>query len=184
MWIAASEQQQKKNLVGKKKLKLADEQIRTLGHVRSAETALNKMRIYAESTRKHTFHNHHQPFRRTVIIFWARTPPAIISQSRWLFIEFSTFSRSCSNLISFPSYSSCVFLMFLNRLSFSVFPKFKTVKDISTLLQKYINFHVIENFYLKNRFWLWGVTITICCYNNFILLQTWTKWQQKCILYI
>lgn len=71
---------------------------------------------YAESTQKRPFHNHHQPFRRTVIVFWARTPPATISQSRLLFLEFSTFSRSCSNLISFPSYDSCVFLMFLNKV--------------------------------------------------------------------
>lgn len=86
---------------------------------------------YAESTQKHPFHDHHQPFRRTVIIFWARAPPAIISQSRSLFLEFSTFSRSCSNLISFPSYGSCVFLMLLNRSSSSVFLKFRTHKDIS-----------------------------------------------------
>lgn len=56
---------------------------------------------YAESTQKHPFHSHHQPFWRTMTIFWARAPPAITSQSRSLFLEFSTFSRSCSNLISF-----------------------------------------------------------------------------------
>lgn len=89
---------------------------------------------YAESTQKHPFHDHHQPFRRTVIIFWARAPPAIISQSRSLFLEFSTFSRSCSNLISFPSYGSCVFLQLLNRSSSSVFLKFRTHKDISIQL--------------------------------------------------
>lgn len=125
-------------------MKLADVQIRTLGNVRSAETALNKMRIYAESTQKDPIHNHRQPFRRTGIIFWARTPLAIISQSRWLFLEFSTFSRSCANLISFPSYGSCVFLMFLNRSSSMSFQSSKFLGDISTQLQKYIHLHFLE----------------------------------------
>lgn len=90
----------------------------------SGEISRNKTRICWVNIKSPAFHNHHRPFRRAVIIFRARSPPTIISQSRLLFLEFLTFSRSGSNLIFFfPSYSSSTFLMFLHRSSPSVFLK-------------------------------------------------------------
>lgn len=126
--------------------------MRNLGSVRSAETGPNKMRICWVNTKKNIFHNHHQPYRRTVIIFRARTPPAISSQPRLLFLEFLTFSRSGSPLISFPSYGSYVFLLFLNRSR--VFLPFRThTNTFPSSSHMYILFQPLETLmYIKGFF--------------------------------